>query len=89
MDTLGDRDILAGIISAHGLQVSDKPFTPVLPPYMIKTAPYDAMDRLEPREDRYKIEGQDLWLQGSAEHVLGSMHAGEIFAEADMPIRYL
>jgi hypothetical protein len=56
---------------------------------MIKTAPYDAMDRLEPREERYKIEGQDLWLQGSAEHVLGSMHAGEIFAEADMPVRYL
>ena len=61
----------------------------MLPPYMIKTAPYDAMDRLEPREERYKIEGQDLWLQGSAEHVLGSMHAGEIFAETDMPVRYL
>ncbi len=56
---------------------------------MIKTAPYDAMDRLEPREERYKIEGQDLWLQGSAEHVLGSMHAGEIFAESEMPVRYL
>ncbi|MBC7503811.1 serine--tRNA ligase [Candidatus Gracilibacteria bacterium] len=89
MDTLGDRSILAQIIAEHGLSVSDKPFTPVLPPYMIKTAPYDAMDRLEPREDRYKIEGHDLWLQGSAEHVLGSMHAGEIFAEADMPVRYL
>ncbi len=56
---------------------------------MIKTAPYDAMDRLEPSEDRYKIEWQDLWLQGSAEHVLGSMHAGEIFAESEMPVRYL
>ena len=63
MDTLGDRAVLAKIIAEHGLSVSDKPFTPVLPPYMIKTAPYDAMDRLEPREDRYKIEGQDLWLQ--------------------------
>jgi seryl-tRNA synthetase len=89
MDTLGDREILAKIIQENNLKVSDKPFTPVLPPYMIKTAPYDAMDRLEPREERYKIEGQDLWLQGSAEHVLGSMHAGEIFAEADMPVRYL
>jgi seryl-tRNA synthetase len=89
MDTLGDREILAKIIKENNLKVSDKPFTPVLPPYMIKTAPYDAMDRLEPREERYKIEGQDLWLQGSAEHVLGSMHAGEIFAEADMPVRYL
>ncbi len=89
MDTVGDSSVLDKIITEHGLKVSNKPFMPVLPPYMIKTAPYDAMDRLEPREDRYKIEGQDLWLQGSAEHVLGSMHAGEIFAEVDMPVRYL
>lgn len=89
MDTLSDSTVLARIIAEHGLSVSDKPFTPILPPYMIKTAPYDAMDRLEPREDRYKIEGQDLWLQGSAEHVLGSMHANEIFAESDMPVRYI
>ncbi len=89
MDTLGSREVLAKVITEHGLNVSDKPFTPVLPPLMIKTEPYDAMDRLEPREDRYKIEGEDLWLQGSAEHVLGSMHAGEIFDEKQMPIRYL
>ena len=89
MDSLSDSSVLASIIAEHGLSVSDKPFTPVLPPYMIKTAPYDAMDRLEPSEDRYKIEGQDLWLQWSAEHVLGSMHAGEIFAESEMPVRYL
>ena len=56
---------------------------------MIKTAPYDAMDRLHPTEERYKIEGQDLWLQGSAEHVLGSMHQDEIFQEQDLPLRYI
>ena len=89
MDTLTDSAVLQKIIDENGLKVSVKPFIPVLPPYMIKTAPYDAMDRLEPREDRYKIEGEDLWLQGSAEHVLGSMHAGEIFDEAEMPVRYL
>jgi seryl-tRNA synthetase len=63
MDTVGDASVLDKIIAEHKLNVSNKPFVPVLPPYMIKTAPYDAMDRLEPREDRYKIEGQDLWLQ--------------------------
>lgn len=89
MDTLTDREVLQKIIRDLNLWVSDKPFTPVLPPYMIKTALYDAMDRLEPREDRYKIEWEDLWLQWSAEHVLGSMHAWEIFDEKDMPIRYL
>lgn len=89
MDTLGDSSVLDTVIKENNLKVSNKPFTPVLPPYMIKTAPYDAMDRLEPREERYKIEGEDLWLQGSAEHVLGAMHAGEIFDESVMPVRYL
>lgn len=89
MTTLTSETTLKNIIKDLGLKVSSKPFTPILPPYMIRTEPYDAMDRLEPREDRYKIEGQDLWLQGSAEHVLGSMHANEIFAEKDMPVRYI
>ncbi len=89
MNTLTSEATLKKIIADLGLKVSSKPFTPILPPYMIRTEPYDAMDRLEPREDRYKIEGQDLWLQGSAEHVLGSMHANEIFAEKDMPVRYI
>lgn len=89
MDVLGDEAALQEIASGAGLDVSTKPFTPVLPPLMIRTEPYDAMDRLEPRDDRYKIEGEELWLQGSAEHVLGSMHADEIFEEKDLPVRYL
>lgn len=89
INSLSDEEVLKKIIKENNLSVSSKPFNPVFPPYMIKTAPYDAMDRLEPREERYKIEWQDLWLQGSAEHVLGSMHEKEIFSEEDMPIRYL
>ncbi|OHB25771.1 MAG: serine--tRNA ligase [Parcubacteria group bacterium RIFOXYD2_FULL_52_8] len=89
MDILTDEALLAKIIAGAGLSVSPKAFTPVLPPLMIRTEPYDAMDRLEPREERYKIEGEELWLQGSAEHVLGSMHADEIFDEADIPVRYV
>lgn len=86
---LSDQDFIAQVIRENGLQVSDKPFTPVLPPLMIRTELYDAMDRLEPRDDRYKIEDEDLWLQGSAEHVLGSMHADEILEEAELPVRYI
>lgn len=89
MDILTDEKILKKIISKNKLKVSSKPFIPVLPPYMIKTEIYDAMDRLEPKEERYKIEGEDLWLQGSAEHVLGSRHADEIFNENDLPLRYV
>lgn len=89
MNTLTSEETLKKIIADLGLKISSKPFTPILPPYMIRTEPYDAMDRLEPREDRYKIEGEDLWLQGSAEHVLGSMYINEIFSEEQMPIRYI
>ena len=56
---------------------------------MIRTELFDAMDRLEPRDDRYKLELDELWLQGSAEHVMGSMHANEILTEDQLPLRYL
>jgi len=88
LDVIGNENTLKKIIADNNLKVSSKPFTPVLPPLMIRTEPYDAMDRLEPSDDRYKIEGEELWLQGSAEHVLGSMHAEEIFGEQELPIRY-
>ena len=89
IDSLSDEKVLEKIANDAGLTVSLKPFTPVLPPLMIRTELYDAMDRLEPRDDRYKLENDDLWLQGSAEHVMGSMHANEIIDESALPIRYL
>ena len=89
MSTLTNPEVLAKIAKDAGLDVSTRPFVPVLPPLMIRTEPYDQMDRLQPSDDRYKIEGEELWLQGSAEHVLGSMHAGEIFEAAQLPLRYL
>lgn len=89
--TLGDEQILQQLITENGLHLSPKPFVPVLPPAMIKTPVYDAMDRLEPREDRYKVgaDEDDLWLQGSAEHTLGSMYMNEIIPEDQLPIRYV
>lgn len=90
IDSLSNSEIITKIADGAGLKgVSAKAFTPILPPLMIRTEIYDAMDRLEPRDDRYKLEDDDLWLQGSAEHVIGSMHAGEILPESELPLRYL
>ncbi len=87
---LTSQTFISGVVDENHLTASSKPFTPVLPPLMLRESMYDAMDRLEPREDRYHVEGEeDLWLQGSAEHVLGSMHADEIIAEEELPLRYL
>jgi seryl-tRNA synthetase len=89
MNSLTNEEMIRSIADGAGLDVSTRPFVPVLPPLMIKTEPYDQMDRLQPSDDRYKIEGEELWLQGSAEHVLGSMHAGETFEADKLPLRYL
>lgn len=92
VDTLTNEEKLKKIIQGADLKnVSSKPFVPVLPPLMIRTEVFDAMDRLEPREERYKVgENKDnLWLQGSAEHTLGSMHMGELLDSESLPIRYL
>lgn len=89
--TLSDEAVLQKLIDDNHLNIPAKAFVPVLPPAMIKTPIYDAMDRLEPRDDRYKVgaEEDDLWLQGSAEHTLGSMYANEILPESLLPIRYV
>lgn len=88
LDHITDPAFIEQVAKDNNLDISYKPFVPVLPPLMIKTEVYDNMDRLEPRDDRYKIEGEELWLQGSAEHVLGSMHQDEIFSEDQLPVRY-
>lgn len=90
-DNLTNSSVIQALIDDNGLDLAAKTFTPILPPVMIREDIYDQMDRLEPREDRYHLEGQDdnLWLIGSAEHTLGSMYAGEIIAEADLPLRYI
>jgi seryl-tRNA synthetase len=90
IETLTSEDILKKIAQDFQLEgISTKPFIPILPPLMIKTSVYEDMDRLEPRDDRYQIAGEELWLQGSAEHTLGSMYLNEILDVAGMPIRYL
>lgn len=89
MDTLGNQDIIQNLINENGLQISAKPFTPVLPPAMLRTEPYVASARLNAEEVTYKLENDDLWLNASAEHTLCTMYWNETLSEADLPIRYL
>lgn len=89
MQTLGDEQIIARLVQENGLQVSTKPFTPVLPPAMLRTEPYEASARLNAEEVTYKIEQDDLWLNASAEHTLCTMYWNEILSEGMLPVRYI
>ncbi|OGN34236.1 MAG: serine--tRNA ligase [Candidatus Yanofskybacteria bacterium RIFCSPLOWO2_02_FULL_47_9b] len=89
MDRLTDPKIIKKIIKSNNLKVSDKPFVLVLPPAMIKTDIYKATARLNGTDVTYKLEGEDLWLNASAEHSLCPMYQGETLDEAQLPIRYL
>lgn len=89
MHTLGNRDIIAKLITENDLQIPDTPFTPVIPPVFVRPDVFSKMDRLNPPEDKYYIESDDLYLVGSAEHTLGPFHMNETIEEAELPIRYL
>jgi seryl-tRNA synthetase len=89
MTTLGDESVLRKLIDDNGLKLTPKPFTPVLPPAMLRTEPYVASARLNAEEVTYKIEQDDLWLNASAEHTLCTMYWNEILPEEQLPIRYI
>jgi seryl-tRNA synthetase len=79
------REIADGVKKGYNA----KAFVPVVPPVMIRPEVYERMDRLEPKEERYHIPSDDLYLIGSAEHTLGPLHMDETLAEKDLPIRYI
>lgn len=89
MQTLGDEQIIKKLIDENHLQLSSKPFTPVLPPAVLRTEPYEASARLNAEEVTYKLEQDDLWLNASAEHTLCTMYWNEILPETELPIRYV
>jgi seryl-tRNA synthetase len=89
LQTLGDEKVLEKLIQENHLNVSAKPFTPVLPPAMLRTEPYTASARLNAEEVTYKLADDDLWLNASAEHTLCTMYWNEILPEDMLPIRYI
>jgi seryl-tRNA synthetase len=89
VDSLADENLIAKLVKDNNLNLSTKPFTPILPPALIKTDVYQASARLNAEEDTYKLADDELWLNASAEHSLCTMYKDEILSQADLPIRYL
>jgi len=69
--------------------ISRRGYMLVQPPYMLNRESISGAVILSDFEDViYKVEGEDLYLIGTSEHAIAAMHAGTIFASADLPSRY-
>lgn len=88
-NTLTSQSTLESIIKENSLKVSSKPFVPMLPPVIMKKEIMKKMDRMDPEDDRYVIDKDNISFVGSAEHTVGPYHMNEAFKEEELPIRYI
>lgn len=69
--------------------LSERKYVPVQPPYMINRSSMEgAVIAQDFEEVIYKIDGEDLYLIGTSEHALASMHSDEIIDGKSLPLRY-
>jgi len=64
-------------------------FTPIIPPVLVRRENIIGMMGGAGLDEQmvYRIEGEDLALAGTSEMALGSMLAGEVLSESDLPVR--
>ena len=70
--------------------ISKKGFVILQPPYMINRKAMEGAIILDDFEDViYKVQDEDLYLIGTSEHAIASMHMDEIIIDDDiLPLRY-
>jgi len=88
---IGDTAQLALALYRFALdRVAAKGFTTVLPPVLVREEALYGTGAF-PSDDQnvYAIESDGLYLAGTAEIPLASLHAGEILDAAELPLRYV
>ena len=69
--------------------LSEKNYIPIQTPYMINRSSMEGAIIANDFEDViYKIEGDDLYLIGTSEHAVVSMHSDEILEGKSLPMKY-
>jgi seryl-tRNA synthetase len=69
--------------------LSERGYSLVQPPYLIRKEPMSGAVILGDFQDViYKIEGEDLYMIGTSEHAIASMHMNEILEGKKLPIKY-
>jgi seryl-tRNA synthetase len=69
--------------------LAEEGFTPVVPPVLVREHALYGTGMLPDTEQQiYRVAEEDLYLVGTSEVALASLHAGEILDEDALPIRY-
>jgi seryl-tRNA synthetase len=71
------------------VKLRGKGFEPVIPPVLVREQALFGTGYLPDTEQQiYHLPADDLYLVGTSEVALASLHAGEILDAADLPLRY-
>ena len=69
--------------------LSNKEYSLIQPPYMINRESMEGAVIADDFEEViYKVEDEDLFMIGTSEHAMASMHSKEILEGKDLPLRY-
>ena len=88
---IGDTARLALALYRYGLdRLAKKGFETVLPPVLVRESALIGTGAFPSDEANvYEVESDGLYLAGTAEIPVASLHAGEILAAAELPLRYV
>ena len=87
---IGDTALLALALYRFALdRLVAEGFVPVLPPVLVREQALYGTGWLPSADpNSYKLEGEDLYLAGTAEIPIGGLHADEILEADALPLRY-
>jgi seryl-tRNA synthetase len=88
---IGDTALLAFALYHFALErIASKGFTAVLPPVLVREeALFGTGHFPSDEQSAYEIPADELYLSGTAEIPLSSLHAGEILSAEELPLRYV
>jgi seryl-tRNA synthetase len=88
---IGDTALLAFALYHFALdRIASKGFTPVLPPVLVREEALFGTGHFPSDEQSvYAIPADELYLSGTAEIPLSSLHSGEILRMDELPLRYV
>ena len=87
---IGDSALVAMALYQFALDhLASAGFTPVIPPVLVREEAMHGTGFFPTdRANIYALEGDSLFLTGTSEVALASLHMGEILKRTDLPLRY-